>query len=424
MSIKTPVKTLCTRPGRCRTLLIVGAPLAFATGFKLWLALTTVGTNDVRYWHTFMDYIVARGSVTIYRDIWYYNHPPMMSGLLKVLSWLVPYAPNGFPFLIRLPAITADTVTAIVMFRLVSFAWNERRAMACAASVALSPILIMVSGFHGNSDPVFMSLVLLAADRLLLGESPVGAGLLLGLALNVKLVPLILAPVFFFHLRQLGAKVRFSLALAAPIAAGFGYHVALAYPFMKRNVFDYGGLRGVWGLGELCGNGWPTITSLAAASWLKLAIALLITGRAATLAWLDRRSRYDRSGALDGRIRGRARELLGSVGWAFLIFMLLTPGFGIQYLTWLAIASFLLGPAGAIGYNLIGGAFMFSVYHYWNRGFPWHFADSDKVGPWRAPQALLGRAAWIYLLVWAALMMREALRRKRATRDAIAANPV
>ncbi len=104
--------------------------------------------------------------------------------------------------------------------------------------------------------------------------------------------------------------------------------------------------------------------------------------------------------------------------------MLLTPGFGIQYLTWLAIASFLLGPAGAIGYNLIGGAFMFSVYHYWNRGFPWHFADSDKVGPWRAPQALLGRAAWIYLLVWAALMMREALRRKRATRDAIAANPV
>ena len=305
MPKETTMKTLFTHPGRCRTLLIVGAPLAFATGLKLWLALTTVGTNDVRYWHTFMNYIVAKGSVTIYRDIWYYNHPPMMSGLLRVLSRLVPYAPNGFPFLIRLPAITADTVTTIIMFRLVSFAWNERRARACAASVALSPILIMVSGFHGNSDPVFICLVLLAADRLLLAESPVGAGLLLGLAVNVKLVPLILAPVFFFHLRQLAAKVRFSLAFAAPIAAGFGYHVALAYPFMKRNVFDYGGLRGIWGLGELCGNGWPTITSLVAASWLKLAIALLITGRAATLAWLDRRNRSDQPRGLDSRTRAR-----------------------------------------------------------------------------------------------------------------------
>ena len=97
MSIKTTVKTLFARPGRFRTLLIVGAPLAFATGFKLWLALTTVGTNDVRYWHTFMDYIVARGSVTIYRDIWYYNHPPMMSGLLKVLSWRCRTRRMAFP---------------------------------------------------------------------------------------------------------------------------------------------------------------------------------------------------------------------------------------------------------------------------------------------------------------------------------------
>jgi hypothetical protein len=392
-----------------RRLLIVGTPLAFATGLKLWLALTTFGTNDVRYWHTFMDYIVAHGSVTIYRDIWYYNHPPMMSGLLRVLSWLAPHAPNGFPFLIRLPAIAADVVTTITTFRVIRFAWNERRALACAAGVALSPILIMVSGFHGNSDPVFMCLVLLAADRLLIRESPVAAGLLLGLAVNVKLVPLIVAPVLFFHLRSLAAKTRFVLASAAVVMAGFAYHACLAHPFMRRNVFDYGGLRGIWGLGELCASGWPAITLPKTGSWLKLAIGVIITGRAATLAWLSRPS--GRSVPADAQ--APARQLLGSIGWAFLIFMLLTPGFGIQYLTWLAVASFLLSPAGAIGYSLLGGAFMFSVYHYWNRSFPWYLADSDKLGPWQAPQALLGRLAWIYLVVWAALTIREALSGRR-----------
>jgi 4-amino-4-deoxy-L-arabinose transferase-like glycosyltransferase len=403
LSLPISIRRLFDSTEGRRRLLIVGLPLALATAFKLWLALTTIGTNDVRYWNTFMDYIVAHGSVTIYRDIWYYNHPPLMSGLLRVLSPLVPHAPNGFPFLIRLPAIVADVVSTIVVFRLIRHAWDERRALICAAGVALSPILVMVSGFHGNSDPVFMCLVLLAADRLLIGKSPIVAGLCLGLAVNVKLVPLIVVPVFFFHPRTIADKARFGLALIAVVAAGYGYHVWMAYPFMKKNVFEYGGLRGIWGLGELCGSGLPDMTSLKTASRLKQAIGLAIMVRAIALAWL-RRSSDDVT---------RARSLLGSIGWAFLIFMLLTPGFGIQYLAWLAIASFLLGPAGGIVYNLLGGAFMFSVYHYWNRGFPWHFADSDKVGAWRAPQALLGRIAWIYLVVLAALLIREAWARRR-----------
>jgi hypothetical protein len=406
--VPTSVRGLFETPVGRRRLLIVGVPLLAATVFKLWLALTTVGTNDVRYWHTFMDYIVAHGSVTIYRDIWYYNHPPLMSGLLRLLSPLVPHAPNGFPLLIRLPAITADVVSTVVTFRLLRLAWSERRALAGAVGVALSPILIMVSGFHGNSDPLFMCLVLLAADRLLIGRSAVWAGVLLGLAVNVKLVPLIVVPVFLAHLRTMAERLRFALALVAVVALGFGYHTWMAFPFMKKNVFDYGGLRGIWGLGELCGAGWPAITSLKTALWLKLAIALVITLGAAAVAWRGRLSDD----------LARARSLLACIGGAFLIFMLLTPGFGIQYLAWLAVAGCLLGPAGGLGYNLAAGAFMFSVYHYWNGGFPWRFADSDKVGPWRAPQALLGRVAWIYLVIWAVLLVREAWARRRLARPA------
>ena len=394
----TSIRALALGPEQRRRVLLVGLPLLLVTAFKLWLALTTFGTNDVKYWNTFMDYIVAHGSVTIYRDIWYYNHPPLMSGLLWLLKPLVRHAPHGFPFLIRLPAIGADVVSVIVTYRLVRFAWNARRALVCAIGVALSPILVMVSGFHGNTDPLFMCLVLLAADRLVIGRSALVAGILLGLAINVKLVPLIVVPVFFFYLPTLAAKARFVLALVLVVSAGFGYHVLVAYPFMKKNVFDYAGLKGIWGITELCAAGYPAILSLHGAAVLKKLIALFITARALMLAWPGRTP--DSPAA--------ARRFLGSVGWAFLIFLLLTPGFGVQYLAWLAIAGFLCEPIGAIGFNLLGGAFMFSIYHYWNRGFPWNFADSDTVGAWRAPQALLGRVAWIYLVVWAALMIRAA----------------
>jgi hypothetical protein len=394
-----PLAACC--PSR-RHALLIGLPLALATGLKLWLALTTVGTNDVRYWQTFMSYVVAQGSVTIYRDIWYYNHPPLMSGVLWLLSHMVPYAPNGFPFLIRLPAVVADVVSVVVLYRVLRFAWGERRALLGAVGLACSPILVMVSGFHGNTDPVFMCLCLLAAERLVCGRSPLYAGLLLGLAINVKLVPLILLPIFFFHLPGRAAKLRFALTLGAVLLAGYGYHVAVAYPTMKKNVFEYGGLRGIWGLTEMCAAGWPYLASKSGATLLKWGIALVIATRAIVLAW--------RPAPGDGP--AAARRLLSSIGWAFLTFLLLTPGFGIQYLAWLAIAAFLIEPWGAFAFNLLGGAFMFSVYHYWNRGFPWGFADSDKVGAWRAPQALLGRFAWLALVVWAALMIHAAWRRK------------
>jgi hypothetical protein len=392
------------RSGRRRALLI-GTPLALSTGLKLWLALTTFGTNDVRYWNTFMSYIVAKGTVTIYRDIRFYNHPPAISGFLWLLHLVAGHVPHGFPFALRLPAILADVASALLTYRLVRFGWDERRAIICAVGVALSPILVMVSGFHGNTDPVFMCLVLLAADRALIGRSGAWAGAILGAAINVKLVPLLVVPIFFFHLAGARARARFAVALAGVIGIGFGYHFVVAGAFLRRNALEYSGLANIWGLTELARAGFPLISSPDYATALKRLIAALVVARA--IALLRRRARGASTPEED------ARGFLRSIGWAFLLFMLLTPGFGIQYLSWLAIAAYLLDPAWALGYNLFGGAFAFAVYHFWNRGFPWNVADSDVVGPWRAPQALLGRLTWLYLVIWVTVLIHTTVTRWR-----------
>jgi 4-amino-4-deoxy-L-arabinose transferase-like glycosyltransferase len=393
---------------RWRRMWPIGIAVGLSTILKLWLALTTFGTNDVRYWQTFMRYIVGKGSVTIYRDIRFYNHPPAMSGLLWLMHLLADHAPHGFPFVMRLPATLADAGSALLVYRLVVFAWGERRAVACAIGVALSPILVLVSGFHGNTDPVFMCVVLLAADRLLIGRSALWSGLVLGVAINVKLVPLLVVPVFFFQLDGWRARARFAGALAAVLVVGFGYHAITGGAFFSRNVLQYSGLIGIWGLTELSAGGFPSIATPPYVSALKVAIAALIVGRAIVEMVLRRRSAAD-------DVQGNGRAFLGSIGWAFLVFMLITPGFGIQYLSWLAIAAFLIDPAWAVGYNLFGGWFAFVVYHYWNRGFPWNVADSDVVGAWKAPQALVGRLAWIYLIVWAAVLAHAAIQRWRSS---------
>jgi hypothetical protein len=72
----------------------------------------------------------------------------------------------------------------------------------------------------------------------------------------------------------------------------------------------------------------------------------------------------------------------------------------VQYLSWLVAGTAFLTLGGAIGFNLLAGAFLCSVYTFWNRGFPWYNADSDFVGMWTGTPAILDRCLWIYLASW------------------------
>src|SRR5947208_1857864 len=56
---------------------------------------------------------------------------------------------------------------------------------------ALSPVSVMVTGFHGNTDPV-MVLFLVAAAHGVIKQRPVWCGLLFALSCQVKVAPLLL----------------------------------------------------------------------------------------------------------------------------------------------------------------------------------------------------------------------------------------
>jgi hypothetical protein len=378
-------------PHKTSTLIVLACAALTSTAIKLHFALTTFGSTDVAYWSEFKDYIVQNGTVSIYQHYWHYNHPPMMSGLLWLLAPLVPYAPNGFPFLIRLPAILSDVVTGLLLYDLGSRAWGPRRGLWAALLFWASPVSIMVSGYHGNTDPVFMMLILLAARQALRGKPAWHVGALLGLACNVKLVPVVTVPLFFFWLPTRREKAWFATGMLALLLLGYGYHLTHCFAAMRKNVFDYPSDARSWGLPGfhfllgLRSQGWALAALMRKPFLILLAIIGVGFGRRANQLPPERRP---------------ATLLLG-LGWIFLVFLILTPGFGVQYLSWLNVVFPFLGLAGMLGYNLVAGTYLYNVYDFWNRGGHWNFADSDKVGLLAGYCLVWAYIVWLFLVLWA-----------------------
>ena len=134
--------------------------------FKLIIALHTIGTNDVVTFYQFGEQLLSHGLESTYRNSIAFNHPPLTAYYLRAICkledahTLEPFH-IGFPFLLRLPGILSDFIVVLILLRL-----NLRQQLLpywLLALFALSPVSIMVSGFHGNTDPVMVMFLVAAA---------------------------------------------------------------------------------------------------------------------------------------------------------------------------------------------------------------------------------------------------------------------
>ena len=168
------------------------------------MAATTFGTNDVAYWGAFAFVVDHVGPIRVYGEQFVepYNHMPLAGWMLVLFNGLTGLGPD-LGFWIRLTASLADVVTAYLVWQLVRQYRTDREASFAAAAVAASPLMIVVSGFHGNTDPVFVMLVLMAVYLLQLRGRPLGAGLAFGIAISLKLTPVVVLPwLLFLAVRQ------------------------------------------------------------------------------------------------------------------------------------------------------------------------------------------------------------------------------
>lgn len=383
-----------TRP----RLLVAGVALV-TFGIKVWFATTTYGTNDIRHWLDFAAAVRQFGPIQIYGYGFphagvttLYNHPPLIGYYLQLLNGLTHV---GIPVKasLRIVSSLADVATVFLVFELLRSRASLRRATIGAVVVACSPILIIVSGFHGNTDPVFVMFVLLGVWLFAERDNPIGAGVALALALGVKIVPVVALPVLFAYALRRGrsATIRFTASFALVSAVYWLPALAEQGKNVRQKVIGYSGYNPhVWGLdafgGRRGGTAWQRAIE-GQGHFLIVAACALVPALA---VWL------------------RPERVVPATCLSLVAFLAFTPSSATQYFAWAAAPSVVLSVEAGLAYNLLGGALLIHVYDRWNGWhFPWHRAYASI---FTRHEEAFGFIPWACLLVVVAFAARELLR--------------
>jgi hypothetical protein len=393
------VRTLprpATRTARLR-LAVLGVAVV-ATALKLLIAAKTYGTNDVHSWLSFADGVRKWGPVDLYGHPFFtqYNHPPLSGRMLVVINWMVDHGISNFVFLIKVPASVADLVTALLVFELVRRRRPDTEAAVAAILVVCSPALFVISGFHANTDPVFVMFTLLSVYLVVEKRWAAAAGASFAVAISIKLVPIVLGPVLLVALVRLGWRrvATFAAGAAVVFVPLWGPVLLRRWPEFKENVLGY---DGVWARewGPLQFAKWAH----APQSWLdlfvgpgKFVVLLLSAGIPAFIAWR------------------RPAALVPAVGLAMVLFLLISPAFSMQYLVWPLAAAYLINTWAATVYNLAASALILAVYSNWNQAPPWRWYEAFAV-LFRPVDFVLMVIAWVALAAVAVVGLVQVWRR-------------
>jgi len=368
--------------------ILSAAALAFLC--KILLALNTWGTNDVYTWERFEDWSRVFG-VRLYLADHLFNHPPSMLHALHAMQWMARVTGIFFPFWLRLPAIMADAASLWIVWQMLQSRFDDSRVRWGLLLLAACPALILISGFHGNTDPVMIFFLVLSV-WLTEKASDLEAGAAFGAAMCVKVVPLIVLPVFFFYRSGLRRRTLFSAAAIAVILLCWAPYLYQNPMAILHQVFGYKSDYGHWGLSYFFVHS-RSFPHRGHVAYQRLGGPAIIAS-IALAAFLINRSEP-------------RPDLYRQVGAAFFIFLSVTGGFGVQYLAWLVPWTVGLDLFALAFFQLASGIFLFLTYNYWSGGLPWYLADSYYTGDFGEPMAYFQVVAWLSVLALAWSSLRQ-----------------
>jgi hypothetical protein len=334
--------------------LVCAASVALAV--KLVLALFTVGTNDSLTWDHDLAKLKTAGAARLYREgVQYcspsgrlyprqdFVHPPAVVNGLRGLGILQDASGLPLRFWLRLACALADIGTLLLVWLM----FPSMRDGNLLKLLALSPISILVSGFHANTDPIMIFFVVLSVFLLERGRISLG-GAAFGIAASVKVVPIIFAPAILLFLPGLRERAKWAgFAAGAWITASMPYF-AQDPGLILQTIGRYQSSTGLWGFFML-------------SSFLKdSAFGALHTVYAPAAKWIALLAVALYPVALR-HLRVRL-SLFVQCGIIVFLFLFLSPGFGLQYLAWTVpwIVSVGLGLTAA--YYSVAGVCILAVY--------------------------------------------------------------
>jgi hypothetical protein len=298
---------------------------------------------------------------------------PLAALAVKLLTVALATAAGGgtpLDLLARVPASVADLGAALLVFEVLRVRRPLQLAARSAILVAVSPVLFVASGIHGDPVGVAVALLLLAVHLLVDRDAPLVAGITLALASRVEPMVPLAVPVTV-------------VAVTSGAVAGDATGEAAGGPRARRSrLVHFGGalvgaLFAVWvptlawdwdslatapsgdgGPGGL-GPGWVLARSLdqGLAGWLLGSgrPLVLVAAVLPAVVW----------------VRWRPRRIYAAVGLLLLTPLALSPAWSVRDLVWPAVFGYLGDARWASIYAVAAGATLLWTSTWWGTGVPW-----------------------------------------------------
>ena len=362
-----------------KALLAVGA---VGLALRFVLAVVFFGTNDMEAWTTFGEGVATQSLCFVYGHVagmfGQFNHPPLMAELAGGLWWLA--ATLGVPYALafKLVPVACDCATALLIFRIVLRQRGERAAAIAFVVYAFSLVSMLIAGVHGNSDATCLFLCLLAYERFE-RRAFFAAGVALAIALNVKLIPVIVLIALVLQVRSAPALLRLALGLSLGLLPLL--LVRDCGSVFLEKVVAYVPHRDSWGVLHF-------LSFLRSDAAKSAAVAFADLGRFVPLV----------GAVLCGLIvRQRRLTPFHAAAATFAVFLVGAVGFGVQYLVYLAPFACLVSCPWGFAYTTLAGVFVACVYApFTSAHAPYVIHMFGRIGP-RA--AMIGVAVWTLALL-------------------------
>ena len=368
--------------------ILIAAILSFAG--KVAIASRTFGSTDALFWEANLQQLREAGPVALYesgtilrRDdgtpyhTEIFNHPPFILRLLSLGGWLSDHTGKPLRFWLRVMCALADLASTMLILAIIR---GTQLAISPVAMflVAASPISLLISGFHGNTDPIMMALLVLTVYLMHRGP-PWLAGAALGLAAGIKIVPMLFAPALALSLP--GGKRAVFLAGAIGVFFVGSLPILVEHPgLIWSHVFGYSPQTGIWGISRLV-TAFATQAQARVYAHLAKGVLLLVVGTVSV--WLN--------------VRRLQPPIILQCGLLAFVLISLAPGFGVQYLAWLVPWACLLSWRQALAFHGTGGLFLTWFYTRAAHGFPWYLANTVTTQVWNGPLFYVGLLCWLVI---------------------------
>jgi hypothetical protein len=325
-------------------------------GLRLLLGAVSVGTNDISLWYRYSAAIEANGLAALYAKEPLFNHPPLAGYLGRYSFTLARMLGLPFPYVFKVPTILADVLTAYLVWVVSKRRLGLGSAHRALAMYALSVCSILISAYHGNTDSLCCALAFLSLFLVEEKKRHFSGGLALAAAINVKLIPAFIFPAMVMGYRSKKDCLVFTAGTSLGALPFVAMIIVAGHSFTK-NVFQYNSIYELWGIQAF----------LYASEQLSMAMTSSTTNLVGDVSYfysvLGRYVVAISIATLCLYVRVKtAGDRYEMCAMSIALFLLLAPGFGVQYAVYPVAFIFAVSLWWGAVYATVAGAFIVILY--------------------------------------------------------------